>query len=179
MKAFVTYDALRRFGAETDAQRMLKEAASKEGKTVFLSRSSADDDLLTGGIRVLEGHGGKVYVDKRDPALAQMGMFEIAERLRKAVRACRKFVLLVTPRSKGSTWIPWELGLGVGANRDANVSLFPSAETATEQEWSEQEYMGLYQRIIWGNFTGEKKCQWMVLDHRKNTARKLAEWLQN
>ncbi len=179
MKAFGTYEELRRFGAEAGAERLLKEAASKEGKTVFLPHSSADSDLLPGVIKILEGHGGKVYVDKRDPALEEMDVCDIAARLREAVRMCRKFVLLVTLRSKASKWIPWELGLGDGANRDPNVALFPSAETATEQEWSEQEYLGLYQRIIWGNFSGEEKRQWLVLDHRKKTARKLADWLQN
>jgi len=179
MKAFFTYAELRNFGSGVDAGRSLKAATGSEGKTVFLSHSSADDELLLGVIRVLENHGGKVYVDKKDPALQQMDIFDIANRLRSAVRLCRKFVLLVTPRSKSSTWIPWELGLGDGSNRDVNVALFPSAETAWEQEWSEQEFLGLYQRMIWGDFKGEDKCCWMVLDHRKNTGTRLAEWLHS
>jgi hypothetical protein len=179
MKEFVTYAELKKFGSEVDAGRLLKEASAKEGKTVFLSHSSADDDLLPGVIRILEGHGGQVYVDKKDQTLKQMDIFDIANRLRGAVRACRGFVLLVTPRSKGSTWIPWELGLGDGTNRDVNVALFPSAETAGEQEWSEQEYLGLYQRIIWANFADEEKGQWMVSDHRKNTGTRLGESLRS
>jgi hypothetical protein len=108
-----------------------------------------------------------------------MEMFEIAARLRTVVRACRKFVLLVTPKSKGSAWIPWELGLGEAGARDDNVALFPSAETADEQEWSEREYLGLYQRIIWGNFTDEAKNQWIVLNHHENSGRRLEEWLRS
>jgi len=172
MKAFATYSDLLRLGRETDSTRLLKEASTKEGKTVFLSHSSADNDLVPGAISVLEGHGGRVYVDKKDPALKELEMVDIANRLRSAVRGCRKFVLPVTPRSNGSKWIPWELGLGDGANRDVNVALFPSAETLFEQQWSEQEYLGLYQRIIWGDLIGEPKGQWLVLDHRKNTANK-------
>jgi hypothetical protein len=178
MREFVTYAELRKFGSEVDATRLLKEAAASEGKTVFLSHSSADDELLPGVITVLEGHGGKVYVDKKDPALKQMDIFDIASRLRSAVRACRKCVLFVTPRSRGSTWIPWELGLGDGCNRDVNVAIFPSAESAKEQQWSEQEYLGLYQRIIWGDFNNDGKGLWLVLDHRKNTATKLGDWLR-
>ena len=106
MKQFVTYAELRKFGSEVDAQRLLKEATASEGKTVFLSHSSADDELLPGVIRILEGHGGKVYVDKKDPTLKQMEIFAIASRLRSAVRTCRKFVLFVTPKSKSSSWIP-------------------------------------------------------------------------
>ena len=179
MKVFATYSDLLKFGREVEAARLLKEASTKEGKTVFFSHSSADNDLVPGAISILENHGGRVYVDKKDPALKEMEMVEVANRLRSAVRICRKFVLLVTPRSKDSKWIPWELGLGDGANRDVNVALFPSAETMLEQQWAEQEYLGLYQRIIWGNFTGEANGQWLVLDHRKNTASKLADWLRS
>jgi hypothetical protein len=179
MRAFATYSDLVKFGREAGAARLLSEASTKEGKTVFLSHSSADNDLVPGVISILENHGGRVYVDKKDPALQEMEMVDIANRLRSAVRVCRKFVLLVTPRSKGSKWIPWELGLGDGVNRDVNVALFPSAETILEQQWSEQEYLGLYQRIIWGDFKGEDKCCWMVLDHRNNTGTRLADWLRS
>lgn len=179
MLAFATYQNLGQIGAETDSAKLLKEASSAEGKNVFLSHASADDDLLPGVIRVLEGHGGRAYVDRRDPALPTLDIFEIAERLRVAVRRCSKFVLLVTPRSKDSKWIPWELGLGDGTNRDRNVALFPSAETALEQKWAEQEYLGLYHRIFWGDFVGEEKKCWMVLDHRNKTGTKLETWLRS
>ncbi|RPJ61213.1 MAG: TIR domain-containing protein [Acidobacteria bacterium] len=164
MSAFVTYAELKQFGSEINAGRVLREASAKEGKTVFLSHSSSDDELLPGVIRILEGHGGMVYVDDKDPALEGMDIFDIANRLREAVNACRKLVLLVTPRSKTSAWIPWELGLGDGKNRDRNVALFPSAETASEQRWSEQEYLGLYQRIIWAHFQVRKKANgWCLI----------------
>ena len=177
MRAFVTYDELKGFGAEVETRQLIKEASSRSGKTVFLSHSSADDDILPGALRVLEGHGGRVYVDKKDPALKEMEIFDIAERLRSTVGLCKRFVLLVTPKTKDSRWIPWELGLGDARNTPASVALFPSAETAYEQTWSEQEYLGLYQRIIWGNFSDEEKNQWIVLNHRENTGRKLSEWL--
>ena len=170
MREFVTYAELRKFGSEVDAARLLKEATASEGKTAFLSHSSADDELLPGVISILENHGGKVYVDKKDLVLKQLEIFDIASRLRDAVSFCRKFVLFVTPRSKGSSWIPWELGMGDGCNRHVNVAIFPSAETAHEQRWSEQEFLGLYQRIIWGDFKNDGKGLWMVLDQRKDTA---------
>jgi hypothetical protein len=179
MKAFATYSDLIRLGRETDATRLLKEASTREGKTVFLSHSSSDNDLVPGAVSILEGNGGKVYVDSKDSALKEMEMLAIANRLRSAVRICRKFVLLVTPRSTDSKWIPWELGLGDGANHDVNVALFPSAESILEQKWSEQEYLGLYQRIIWGDFNNDGKGQWLVLDHRENTGKRLADWLQS
>jgi hypothetical protein len=144
---------------------------------VFLSHSSHDHELVGGVAVVLENHGGHVYIDEHDPRITGDDFQKTAERLRSVVRACRKFVLFVTERSKDSKWIPWELGLGDGNNTGQNVALFPAAEKSYEQAWSEQEYLGLYRRIIWGNFTGEEKQQWLVLDHRANTAVPLRSWL--
>ena len=177
MKAFITYDELKGIAAKYDASQIIKEASFSEGKTVFLSHSSKDNDILPGVIRVLEGHGGKVYADIRDPSLSNSNFIETAAHLRSAVRNCNKFVLLVTPRTKDSKWIPWELGLGDGVNKDCNVALFPSAEKYYEQSWSEQEYLGLYQRIIWGDFNGRDKSEWMVLNHIKNIGIELSNWL--
>ena len=179
MAEFITFNELKNIAAKYDTTMMLKEASTPSGKTVFLSHSSKDNDILPGVIKILEGHGGKVYVDVRDPELNGTDFTETADRLRKAVRICSKFVLLVTPRTKDSKWIPWELGIGDGDKRDLQVSLFPSAEDAYEQKWSEQEYLGLYQRIVWGTFKNEEKPEWMVLDHRNNSGTKLGTWLRN
>jgi hypothetical protein len=127
-------------------------------------------------ILVLEGHGGHAYVDDKEPQLPNPDFTETANRLRSTVRACERFVLFVTPRTKGSTWIPWELGIGDGRHGEARVALFPSAENQYEQQWAEEEFLGLYQRIIWGNFA-DKKPEWLVLNHRTNTALPLRQWL--
>jgi len=176
MRTFITYEDLKRFAKEVDSQSLLKEASRREGKTVFLSHSSDDHDLLPGVIRVLEGHGARVYVDDKDPLLPKPDFTETANRLRSAVRACERFVLFVTPRTKGSTWIPWEMGLGDGRHGEARVALFPSAENQYVHQCAEEEFLGLYKRIIWGNFT-DKKPEWLVLNHRTNTALPLRQWL--
>lgn len=176
MRAFATYDDLREFAKGVDSRVLLNEAKRREGKTVFLSHSSADHDLLPGVIRVLEGRGGHVYVDDKDPELSNQDFKEIADRLRSSVVLCERLVLFVTQRTGGSKWIPWELGLGDGHHSPDKVALFPSAENQYEQQWAEQEYLGLYRRIIWGNFK-DQKPEWLVLDHRENTAVTLRAWL--
>lgn len=173
----ITYSKLRSIGAEYGESQLLRKASEPDGKNVFLSHSSKDNDILPGVIKILEGHGGRVYVDTRDSDLDKSDFTNTAARLREAVRTCSKFVLLVTPRTKDSKWIPWELGLGDGAKRDYNVALFPSAEDWYYESWSEQEYLGLYRRIIWDKFKGETEKEWMVQDHRNYTATKLSTWL--
>ena len=129
MKHFVTYDELRTFSSRAEARGLIKSASENYGKTVFLSHSSKDHDLVPGVVLILENHGGRVYIDERDAELSTTDFHKTAERLRTVVRTCRKFVLFVSKQSKDSKWIPWELGLGDGSNREGNVALFPSAET--------------------------------------------------
>jgi hypothetical protein len=181
MPEFATYDELRRFGREDRARILLEKALTRTGKTVFLSHATVDDDLVAGVILILENHGGKVYTDHRDPSLPDADCIEIAEHLRTVIRGCGKLVLLASPRSKDSKWIPWELGLGDGMGDQMrpkhNVALFPSAEYSTDMTWSEQEYLGLYRRIVWGLLEGHSGYCWLVWDYRKNTGELLKDWL--
>lgn len=122
---------------------------------------------------------GKVYVDIGDERLPDPPSVGTAQVLRNTVRAMSRFVLLVSPNSKGSVWIPWELGLADGKNGPGSLALFPVVERVAETKWTEQEYLGLYQRIIWGNLDGYEKPLWMVYDHHKNVGIRLSEWLRN
>lgn len=182
MPLFPTYNELRIWGQQENAQTMLKEAhasATKSRHTVFLSHSSKDDDLVPGAVLILRNHGAIVYADHHDPSLASADLAAIADHLRTVIHTCKKFVMLATPRSKDSKWIPWELGLGDEARTPHNVALFPSAETAFDMQWAEQEYLGLYQRIVWGQIRGQDQNRWLVWDHRRNVAQPLGEWLSN
>lgn len=179
MPDLTTYAELRGWGQEDRAKKAFAEARSfsHTGKTTFLAHSSRDDDLVPGVIFILENHGAKVYADHKDPSIATEGLLQIADHLRTVVGECRKFVMLATPRSKDSKWIPWELGLGDGLRKPENIALFPSAEYAHETTWSKQEYLGLYNRIVWGELKGEEKPLWFVWDHHRNTGTRLRQWL--
>jgi hypothetical protein len=179
MPVVATYSELRGWGQQEQARKAFTEAraATRTGRTTFLAHSSNDDDLVPGAILILQNHGARVYADHKDPSISTSSLLEIAAHLRKVIRECGKFIMLATPRSKESKWIPWELGLGDGIRQHPNVALFPSAESALETEWSRQEYLGLYKRIVWGQIKGEEKTKWLVLDHHSNTAEGLQNWL--
>lgn len=178
MVEFASFADLRGFSANIDGRMLLKQASSEAYQhNVFLSYSSKDQDLLPGVIQVLQGRGGRVYIDKLDPELPDLINRDTAERLRLRIAGCGRFVMFVTTNSKGSRWVPWELGLADGEKREPAIALFPSAETAGETEWANQEYLGLYRRIVWGKHQSYEKPIWMVLDHRANTATELKAWL--
>ena len=178
MLIFATSAQLRTWGRQANARALFENASTLAGKTVFLSHTTADDDdLVAGAVLILQNHGGKVYVDHQDPALPESDCTAIADHLRNVIRACGKFVMLASPETKDSRWIPWELGLGDGIHNQNNVALFPSAESPFDKGWSEREYLSLYWRIILGNLGDEPDLRWLVWDHISNEAIPLEKWL--
>lgn len=162
---------------EQASLRKRAEDRSPAGAT-FLSHSSQDKELLVGAIRVLEGAGATVYVDKKDPTLPPYTSKETASTLKTRIHQSRKFVLLASANSKESRWVPWELGIADQAKGLDRVAIFPAVERQADAAWTKWEYLGLYDRIVWGALKNEAEPGWLVLDERKNTASKLTVWLK-
>jgi len=180
MIRYATRDDLLRIGREnvTESRAKVAKAQSRDPSGLtFLSHSSKDNDLMPGVVRILENHGATVYLDKIDASLTTKSVREIAKTLRSRIQACKKFVLFASTSVKSSTWVPWELGLADGFKRSTNVAIFPSVDNMQEQTWTEQEYLGVYDRVIWGNYAGQSEHQWLVWNQIANTAMTLRAWL--
>jgi hypothetical protein len=176
---FITFDDISRLSRDIENKsRILAKAQNRVGKTVFLSHSQKDEASLPLIISILENHGAQVYVDVKDDSLPLIPSVETAQILRESLSSCQKFILFVTPHTKSSKWIPWELGVSDGHKGQKNVALIPAADHAWDQSWAEQEYLGLYDRVIWGNFAN-KSPEWLVYNHHQNTAVTLSWWLNN
>jgi hypothetical protein len=175
---FLTFDDIKTLNRDNFTRSIVEKAEKREKSgAAFLSYSTLDDEYLPTIIGILENHGAYVYVDKKDPSLPPTTNKETAATLRRNIALASKFVLFVTPNSKESTWIPWELGLADGEKTKSKIALFPAAERVYEQQWAEQEYLGLYDRIVWGHFT-DQKDEWLVLNHSENSAVSLGNWLR-
>ncbi|WP_315924128.1 toll/interleukin-1 receptor domain-containing protein [Mesorhizobium sp. SP-1A] len=182
MVSYTTKEELRGFVRDISVlqrtrTRKSAEERSPQGAT-FLSHSSRDDDLVDGAILILENHGATVYLDKIDPELPPYTSKETAAKLKTRINQSRKFVLLATKNSKESKWVPWELGLADGYKGLGKIALFPAVDARYETSWTSWEYMGLYDRIVWGKLKGYEKEVWMVLDEVDNTATELSAWLR-
>lgn len=179
---YVTRSDLHRIASEIPVaeQATLRRSASARalGGSTFLSHSSKDEDLVVGAIRVLEGHGAKVYVDEIDPEMPPYTSDETAALLKTRIHQTSRFVLLASKNSKDSRWVPWELGVADGDKGLSRIALFPASDSSSEKDWASWEYLGLYRRIAWGNMEGYKDPIWMVLDEKKNTATELSVWLK-
>jgi hypothetical protein len=182
MYKYRTRADFRRYAAtlnEEVATTMRKTAQdrSPQGAT-FLSHSSKDEELVTGAIRILHNHGASVYVDKKDPLLPPYTNKETASTLRTRIGQAGKFVLLASTNSQESKWVPWELGLADGRKSMSQIALFPAVDNAHETSWTSSEYLGLYDRIVYGSLENFEKDVWMVLNSEKNVATELSVWLK-
>ncbi len=155
-----------------------EKRASASTADVFLSHSSADKDVLPKAIGFLENHGAKVYIDKADKELPQKTSAETGVKLKERISQCPKFIVLVTANSKSSRWIPWELGIADEKKKLPNVALLPDIGNQANAEWPEQEYLGLYPRIVLNTFKDQAAPVWMILNHHTNTGIELGQWLK-
>ena len=182
MPKIITMEEMRAFSekAHINENTLIKKAESRDTqKNVFLSYSSKDTDMLPYPIKILTDHGREVYIDKGDDRLPEPPSSKTAKISKETIKKLPRMVVFVTPNSKDSKWIPWELGLGDGSKSNYNVAIFPSVEKSYDTKWTEQEYLGPYSRIVFGGLKGYSKDVWMVYDHKTHTAVELGKWLNN
>jgi len=144
---------------------------------IFLSHSSKDNEFIPYIVQILKSHGGNPYVDIGDNKLPTPPSAGTAKILKSNIQAAKRFVLFLTTNSKDSKWVPWELGLSDGAKRNEDIAIFPSTEMAYNTIWMNQEYLGLYRKIVLGRFKDCTEDVWMVWDETKNMADELSRWI--
>lgn len=114
----------------------------KFDKQVFLSYRRKDSQYVRPIVNILKSLGAKIYIDYLDNTLPDKPSSETAEILRSRIKASDKFILMATPNSSESKWIPWELGLGDGFINYQHVAILPI--TNEKNYWTEQEFYSLY-----------------------------------
>lgn len=170
--------ALRESTTITKSMDVRDALFTADASSVFVSYSSKDAQYLPGVVMLLKNSGGSPYVDVGDDRLPKQPSADTARLLKDAIVRCRRLVVFVTTHSMESKWVPWELGLADGAKSSSDIALIPAADRSDESQWTEHEYFGLYQRIVWGHLQGHEKEVWMVFNHVKNSALLLSEWLR-
>lgn len=182
MPRVITFDEMNNFvekNFNTYSSLMIESATIKDySPYTFVSYSSKDRDKLPYVLKTLKDHGANPYVDKGDDRLPNPPSVDTAKILKDTIKKSKRMVVFVTTNSKNSKWIPWELGLGDGAKSNYEIAIFPSVENMYEVRWFEQEYLGLYKRIVYGKLEGYKNEVWMVYDFQENTAVELSKWLK-
>lgn len=157
-------------------------ALDKSVINIFLSHSSNDKDVLKDVISFLETFDNvKVYIDKKDGDLPKVTSPQTAKILKKRISECQKFIVLITDNTPKSRWIPWELGLADAIRTRRNIALLPYSRT-TNDFITTQEYLGLYDKIIYNKVKNEQNPKWLVkFSHPiegNGTVVSLTKWLK-
>ena len=149
----------------------LKKYASSES-TVFLSHRHKDHKLVEDVKGILSNEGVDVYIDTFDHKMPDQTSDDTAKRIKNKIDKSSKFILLATPNSLDSKWIPWDLGLGDGMKGIHNVAILPYTEY--DNIWPEREYYQIYGRI-----ETELEGNWIYFPPSSNKGTLLKNWLQN
>lgn len=82
---------------------------------VFISHKSTDSTLATDVASRVRRNGLETYLDTIDDALRQDGP-ELADHLLRRMGECNQLIAVVSPETKDSWWVPWEIGVGSEKN---------------------------------------------------------------
>lgn len=152
----------------------IRQATATAGNriTVFLSHRHTEDQSL---IKEVKGffaeQGASVYIDWLDKDMPKVTNGETAEKLKTKISQCKKFIILATPESIESIWIPWEIGLADRTKGLPNIAILPIVND--ENNWDRREYYLLYNRIM------EIDGVWRVVKPENHyTGATLSAWLR-
>jgi len=179
--AYLTFEKLKNLGGQPS--QITKAFSLNESfgqvpstaKRVFLSYRRKDVNYVKPIVSLLKSLGVIVYIDYLDDNLPNPPDHTTASILRASLMKCQKFILLATPNSNQSNWMPWELGLGDGFTGYDNTIIFPLVEN--EDIWSEREYYKIYGYVKEANGENLIKRDWAIFYPDKKPIW-LKEWLK-
>jgi len=123
----------------------LSEAKSRSIKTIFLSHSHSDADVIEPAVLLLKSISVDVYVDWKDSSMPKVTDAVTAKKLKEYIKGHDRFVLLASPAAIGSNWVNWELGYGDAQKYIADIAIFPTGDN--DGQWKDAEYLRIYPRF--------------------------------
>jgi hypothetical protein len=155
-KAKLTALTETKLGYKTFSDRITEaknDSRSLAVTTIFLSHSHDDKEEVKKAVVFLRSIGIRVYIDWLDPSMPPFTSAETADKIKKKIKECNKFILLATNNAITSRWCNWELGFGDAQKYINRIALFPLSENSGT--WNGAEYLKIYPRIEESNYTSE------------------------
>lgn len=178
MSKYLTFDALnstiKTYAAKYELNETRRYTASASSTiTVFLSHRHTEDKSLIEKVKgFFADQGASVYIDWLDKDMPEVTSSETATKLKNKIDKSQKFVILATPLSIESKWIPWEIGLADQMKGLTNIATLPIV--TDENNWEQREYYRLYSRITKVN------DDWLVVKPEDiSFGTKLSVWLRS
>lgn len=147
---YLTFEQLRQYPLSLHrppAAFVENTRAHSPKKSIFLSHSNLDRNLLPHAKSIFKDHGREVWVDVDDVVLRGLPGGKAASYLRERIGESSHLIVLVTSNLSSSRWIPWELGFGDGVRTRAKIGLLPIIQDAASGWPAEREYFSIYNVI--------------------------------
>ncbi|MGM0715376.1 toll/interleukin-1 receptor domain-containing protein [Brevibacillus parabrevis] len=170
--SYLTFDRIRNYSNTLGRAFTQNEHAKKYTKKtpVFLSYWHEDQELIKAVIGFLAQFGRSVHIDWLPNQIPRTTNATTASSIKEKIMASTKFIVLATPNSIESKWIPWELGIADGKKGLNSIAILPIVQSSTI--WQEKEYYGIY-NVIEEQVAG----QWTVVSPNGGN-RALRTWLE-
>jgi hypothetical protein len=127
------------------ARQVFKSRPDLAEKSVFLSHSHKDRDLVEGLKDTIAQYGYSLYIDWEDSGLPQIADRQTAETIKRRIAELDYFWVLATSNAVTSRWVPWEIGI---ADSLDNAKVFIIPVTDQNSSFKGNEYLQLYKRLI-------------------------------
>lgn len=170
--AFLTFDKLNKQSPVLEKSANANQSKFDKTKMVFLSHRHDDKAIVKKVVGFLAQFNQSVYIDWLDNNMPQITTSDTADKLKVKINQSSKFLLLATPESIKSIWIPWELGLADGIKGMPKIAILPISNN--ENRWEEREYYGIYNSI-----QQAEDQRWGVFPSGGGNGVELGFWLNN
>jgi hypothetical protein len=137
---------------------------------VFLSHRHSEDPSVIESVKGFFYEQGAVYIDWQDSNMLDSASVESGRKFVKLVKDSQKFIILATPESLKSIWIPWETGLADLAKGPQCIALLPVVHEYNA--WDKREYFNFYSRIELLN------NQWQVVQPDNRISVPIKDWIR-
>ena len=174
--SFLTYEFLQQNKEQFLLNRRINEINnvnySKRVK-VFLSHKHDEPIELINQVKgFFLSLNADLYIDWLDNNMPAITNEDTANKLKQKITETDKFIVLATPKSISSIWIPWEIGLADQLKGLDNVAILPIIHES--DNWERREYYRIYSKIE--QISGE----WRVIPPQRDyTGTNLLKWLNN
>lgn len=140
-------------------------SSARRAGYVFLSHSNRDKVLARAFVEMMIKRGTAMYIDLYDSTLSLPPSKEMARQLRDRIKDAKRIILLATQNSvHGSTWCPWEVGVGDGLGKEVCVAVTKDTNGVTYGA----EYLNLYPMLCAkpDNYSGRPRMALMECSQR-------------
>lgn len=149
--SYLTYDMLSKQKSILEKKASINKSFTESFEIkpkIFLSHKHDDKEYIKATIGFLLEQGvspDEVYIDWLDSSMPPTTSSDTATKLKEKIRESEKFIVLATPESIKSIWIPWELGIADATKGISDIAILPITRNALE--WKDREYYGIYNTI--------------------------------